>query len=336
MEERLYTVLGMDKTVQKLIRLYGTAPVQARELADWFASVFFEELRPEISCLAARLAAVNEFAGVPDGVKPRLQGILRYIRTLNAGVTAGLHILAAELHARGIAALLPEETGLYLAWPDAPQRQMWQVRIGVPESRYAQALDVARSLGYTVETGKTMAVVQKGNIQRFLILPVSPASYLWDGAVTVAKSDCLVPQNGTVLISLSEGAFRAMTKPQPSAVLVRWAMDMKVLLCHMEQDDWLCAARIAKKEHVGSHLRLLLSVYSALSGVSIGEKYRQLFATKTQEKKLLCLLTAFRALPITQRRLRRSFLLCRLRRPDSRWAATRLFIKQACKKVTGK
>jgi len=325
----------LSDAAQALLGIYHAAAPSAQALGTWFAGADFEALPSEITCMAAATAAAAGFSGVPQELIPRLRGIIKYVHTLNSGMMAGLCALGSALNRENIPVLLLEDTALYLSCPDAPQRQLWQMRIGVKKQDYDRALDVARRAGFTVETFLYSALAKQGVTRQITILPVDGSSWLWQGAGALKKGTAvfLCPQIAATFIGISQSAFRALTKPNPSSAIVRWSMDMKLLLGQFTSSDWSQAAEFAHKERAGSHMRLLLEAYASLSAAACTQT--ELFATGREAQRLFKLLTAFRATPEKGQSIRRLLLFCRLRRPDCLAAAARLFFKEVLKKLMG-
>lgn len=329
MTQALYTLCGFDKDVQTLARIFTAA----REPGDWFSSVELDALPPEVSCMAAAAAAAREYAGVPQALVPRLRGIVRYVHTLNSGMISGLCALGTALNGAGIPALLLEDSALYLSCTQGPQRHLWQMRLGVPRQDYRRALETAREAGWTVEEFPYASMARQGVTRQVSIAPVDEASWLWRNTSQLKKGSAafLCPENAAILMGLSQSAFRNLTKPNPRPATVRWCMDMALLLPRFTEADWQRTAALAAKDHVRSHMHLLLLAYGAMCGSDLPQ--RTLFGTQREALRLLELLEALRACPETGHKARRVFLLCRLRRPDSLARSTLFFFREALRKL---
>lgn len=324
------TLCDLGKEAQALSRLYSFAPVTAQELEQWFSSVDFEALPPEVSCMAAATAARNGFAGVPAAFAPRLRGIIKYVHTLNAGMLSGVCTLGEALNHAQLPVLLLDDTALYLSGEDASERHLWQVRIGVRKQDYVHALDIARQAGWDVEVFPYTAVARQNATRQVTVIPVEDTSYLWCNTSALKKGNAvfLCPEIAAILVGINQNAFRALTRPTPRAAIIRWSMDMKRLSARLTLADWHRAAELARNEHVCSHMHLLFMVYAALSGNPCVHK--DLFGTQEDAEHLLKLLTAFLS---CRHRVRRLYLLCRLRRPDSILYAIKLFLRQVLRKL---
>ena len=178
---------------------------------------------------------------------PRLRGIVKYVHTLNSGMVSGVCLLGSACNQAQIPILLLEETALYMQYADAPQRHLWQMYIGVPAKQHEKVLNLARENGFTVECYSNTAVARQGVTRQIVIRSVEDNSYLWDGAEKLKKGNAvfLCPTAATMLLEEHQRTFRALTKPNPRVSLVRWSMDMKILLERLSDEDWIQAKKIA-------------------------------------------------------------------------------------------
>lgn len=328
MQQELRNLSGLDDTSRNLARIYSRDPVCPEALSEWFSSVDFEALLSQISCMAAAAGTVTDFAGVPEQVVPRLRGIIRYAHTLNAGMVSGVCALAAKLNEAGIPVLLMEDTALYMQNPTAPQRHRWQTFVGVRQQDFKQAVSIAREIGFSVEEYLFAAAAQQGVMRQILIRSVEDDSPIWQGATELKRGNVtfLCPDAANIFMDISKRVFRGLTKPAPQAVIACWIMDMRLLTAQMQKEDWLKAAQLAAADNVGSHIYLLLSLYLAVTGISI--EYRHLFANEQVGCRLAKLLSQYARSQNTPRRVWRLILQCRIRRPDSLMHTVRLCIKE--------
>ena len=75
----------MEETQRQLPALYCAQNCSQEALAAWLACVNFDTLPSQITCMASAAAAKTGFDRLPPAVTPRLRGLIKYIRTLNAG-----------------------------------------------------------------------------------------------------------------------------------------------------------------------------------------------------------------------------------------------------------
>lgn len=329
MQKELLYLSGLDDTARNLIRIYSKDFVCPETLREWFFSVDFEALLPQISCMAAAAGTITRFAGVPEQFIPRLRGIIKYVHTLNSGMVSGVCALGAKMNEANIPILLMEDTALYMRNSTAPQRHLWQTFVGVPKQNFKQAVSIAREVGFSVEEYPFAAVARQGVMRQILITSVEEKSPIWQGATEHKKGNVvfLCPDAASIFFDISKRVFRGLTKPNPRAVIACWIMDMRILLEQMQKEDWLKAARLAADDNVGSHIYLLLSVYSAETGISI--KYKELFANEQIGNRLAKILYQYAQSQKKNCRVWRLILRCRIRRPDSLLHTVRLCIKEA-------
>lgn len=325
----------LEQHAKELCAIYCREPVSAQALADWFGKVDFEALPPEVTCMAAAAGTLCRFSGVPEKEIPRLRGIVRYVHTLNSGMMSGICVMAGAMNKAGIDVLLLEETGLYLCCPEAPQRHLWQTRIGVRRQDLQKAARIIRDAGFTVDEYPTGAVARQGVTRQTAILALSENAFVWENARPWQRSgvNFLCPELAVAFVSIQQSAFRGLTGPAPRATILRWVMDMKQLLARMEEKDWVRALQIAKQEHACAHIRLLLEIYQELSGDANIGKYAARFGTAGSIKHIPGMIRLLRSLPEKGTRVRRAWLLCRLRRPDSLLRSGILFGKMVLKKI---
>ena len=331
--KNLFALCGFDETFQSLAGIYSSESTSEQDLECWFSSVDFESLPPEVSCMAAVTAARNGFAGTPTALIPRLRGINKYVHTLNAGMISGVCMLGEVLNKAQIPLILLGDTALYLSCPDAPERHLWQMRVGVPEKDYNRSLNYAREAGFRVEEYRYTALVCQSATQQITIVPLSESAGLWRGAAEHKKGNAvfLCPERSEILISVCQDTFRALTQNTPRRAMIRWAVDFARLLRQMSEQDWLRAAQAAKQEQACAHVYLLCMLYAEMTG-----RYPSqipLFGDGRDAMVLLDTLECYLSHPKKGRKLRRSYLLCRMRRPDSALATATLFLRQVFAKI---
>lgn len=331
LRQQLVALCGFDDATRQLTALYCSGTSQ--ELPNWFDSVEFEALPPELTCMAAVAGSSAQFSGVPQALVPRLRGIIKYVHTLNSGMMAGVCALAAALNGEDISVLLLEDTALYMRHTALPQRHLWQMCIGVRKSDYERTLDIARTCGFTVEIFENAAALRQGVTRQITVIPLDETSFLWQGAQELKKGNAvfLCPAPAAILIAISQRAFRSLTKKTSRVAMVRWCMDVKLLSELMTQADWQCASQIAACEHAENHMCLLFAAYHAITGIDPSAQAP--FGSERDVRRTLRLLQSLRRCPEPGHRLRRRFLLCRLRRPDSLAHSCALFLKGAARKL---
>ena len=335
MQKKPLDFCGIDTVTKNLIQLYCQTEIQSRKLAEWFDAVTFDDLPPHLSCMAASACSAIQFADVPQALTPRLRGIIKYVHTLNSGMFSAVCLLGAVCNQAQIPLLLLEDAALYMRYTDAPQRHLWQVCVGVRAAQYEEVLQLAQNSGFAIERHPYAAVARHGITQQIVIRPTEDNSYLWSGAAELKKGNtvCLCPQPASILMETCQRMFRAFTKPSPQISLVYWCTDMKIILRHLSDADWTRARQIAQAEHANFHIRFLLGIYEAITQVKLEQS--SLFGTKADAKRTLKLLQGYTACSRSAQKIRHTYLLYRLRRPDSVMATICLLIKRAFHKRKG-
>ncbi len=333
MRKNLLELCGFDNTVQALTRIYSGASNTTERLGNWLSSVEFETLPSGITCMTAAAAASIDYEGVPNAVVPRLRGIVKYVHTLNAGMMAGLCRMGTAFNEAKLPLLLLEETALYMQFPNLPQRHLWQMRVGVRQEEYTKALEVARHAGFQVEVYPFTAMAKQGNTCRIIIMPLKDGALVWQGCFEFQKVNAVFrcASNAAVLMGICQNAFRSLTKPSPCETMVRWIMDMSNLYPQLSAEDWDCAVKLAKQENAQKQVCLLLTLYATVTNTNLD--WIKEFGDSNDNQQLIGLLHRFQSHSAKGHKIRRSMLLCRLRRPDSVIAAAKLFMHQCFKKL---
>lgn len=316
----------IEPRIRRLMGLYCAPEASGADIAGWFRDVDFEALRPEQSCMASALCAQREFVGVPQELSPRLHGLIRYVRTLNAGMTAGLCALGALYAQAGIPVRLQKDTALRLGYPGLCRRHMWQADAAVSQERYAQAVAIAREGGYTVTESPMSAVVRRKNTE-CVVLHKTEAP-LGENARKVALSgaEFWIPDTQALVVELAEEAFRGLASSAFQAKTVRWIMDLHPLF-QTQTVDWEAAAAMAKSRGTGTWVRLALECYDALAPGNIPQGCWEAFAGAQAAAKLAALARKHRERSPKGGKLQQRYWEARLARPDSAGAAMGLFLR---------
>lgn len=325
-EERLAALCGIGPTVRGLMAQYCADQPAPRETADFFAAVEFEALPAEVTCMAAAVCAAGGYAGTPAYVMPRLRGITKYVHTLNAGQLSGLCAFGRQCREKGIPLLTRDATAIRLAYPDCPQRHLWQVDASVPAAFFQQALSMARRSGYEVRQSGASANLRKSVTQSMMLYPCAGE---WEENVCPLERNGVVfmqPTAEALLVGVLEQGFRILYQPHPGSGLVRWLMDAHALLSGPV--DWAAAAGLAAKQSLSGQMLLMLDVYRLLAGRPLPEAAAACFQAGPEANRLLVLLERLRAIPPGTKRARRLWLLTRLEQPEHLSGAAICFLKR--------
>lgn len=331
-KQALFALCAFDEATASLSALYcGQTDPQA--LSSWLSGRDFDALPSDLSCMAAN-AAAPFFSQMPASPVPRLRGLLKYVHTLNAGMTAGLLSLAGQWHSENISILLLEDTALALSCAEGGRRQLWQLRIGVSKADYARAVEIAHQNGWEGEASPWAATLKQSTTRQLTLFPFDSHSYLWQNTTVLQKGSIplLLPEPAALLMGLCQLGFRALTRQAPRAAMVHWVMDMKLLLSLMDESQWQRALQLARQENACCHVGLLLHIYAAISGGTVDANA---FCSFKEARKAAKLLEAFRTCPEKGHKAKRLLLLYRLRRPDSLPAALGLLGREIIKKKLG-
>lgn len=300
---------GMEEWMCRLVRLYCLEQPSEKEAAAWFSEIELEALPPEARCMAAALAARLDDCGVPPGLVPRLQGVMKYGHTLNAGMAAGLCFLGRLFRDAGIPVTLYGGTAVHLGCPNPPRRHLWNMEITVPEPDFPRAAALAEQAGFAVTQTPYSATARRGNTQ-CVILYKGKGDIRDPRTLTVSGIPFEMPGSGGLLADLAEGVYLLLTRREPRGMPIPRIMDLHCVLG--DSPDWEGAAAAAKKRGTAPVVRLVLELYAALVPGSGVEEQLPLFGSGKQTAKLSRLLLEYRALPAGGSRIRRQWLLARI------------------------
>lgn len=314
----------MDDSLCRLMRLYCAEHPDEKQIADWFAGIKFEELRPEVSGMAAVVSAANNYAGTPRELVPRLRGIIKYIHTLNSGMTAGLYMLGKQYNEAGIPMALLGSTAVHLGYSRPPQRHLWQAELGVSETDFSRAVGLAEKTGFAVEKTPFSATVRRGNTQCILIR--KGMEYTQEMTpLSVGGGTFLMPGSGELLVNLGERFFQILCDTAPGTKLLPWIMDLHCVIGSAV--DWEAAAAAATGSGTAAQVRLVLEFYQALTQVPLPEKILRLFGTGDQTARMTQLIPRYRGCKHGSTKLKRLWLSARIKNGGSPSAALRPFFK---------
>lgn len=331
--QQVIALSGMDGSLCSLIGLYCAEHPSEKAVENWFSGIEFEALRPEASCMAAAMAAANDYRGAPEMLLPRLRGIIRYVHTLNSGMAAGLCALGKRFNEANIPAVLLGSTAVHFSYPEPPRRHIWQTQISVPEGDFSQAVELAERTGFLIELTPFGADARRGNTQRvFIRRDAKPGQQA--AALTVGGTSFLLPGSAELLVSLSETVFRILSGEAPGAKLIPWIMDLHCMIA--AGPDWNEAAAAAVKEGTSVQVRLVLELYNSLARNILPREILDLFGTEAAAVRLEQLLPQYRAIKPGSDKLRRLWLSARIRNADSPSAALGAFLKALCRAATRK
>lgn len=327
-QHQLAPLCGLEEALIRLIGLYGTCQAAEKNVTDWFSGVEFEALRPEASCLAAVIGADRDYAGVPRELIPRLQGIHRYVNTLNAGMTAGLCALGKVFREAEIPMLLTGSTAVHLGYPEPPRHHIWQMQLSVPAADFSRAAVLAEKAGFSLEVTPWTIIARKGNTQCVHIRKqTEPVRHT--APVTVGSVSFQLPGSGELLVSLCESVFQLLSGTEPGAKLIPWLMDLRCVIG--AGPDWTEAAAAAGRRGTASQVRLVLELYGSLMPEGLPEEIMVLFGSEEHTLELVRLLPEYRSLRPGSAGLKRLWLSTRIRNVDSSGSTAVLFFKELCR-----
>lgn len=317
--EQLAKSCEINESLGRLIELYCMDAPTENEIEDWFSTVDFEALRPEASCMAAAMADKNGCCGVQKTLIPRLEGIKRYVYTLNWGMTAGLCALGRQLAKEGTIAYLCDGTAVRFGCCEPPKRQIWQMQIGVCGDLQRLA-DIAKRAGFEVSATPYTLVCKNKSSQCVLVKRLEKP---FERAKTVAvgSTQFLLPDASLVLISLANVGFELLRDIKQGEKLLPWIMDMHCVIRGIT--DWQQVSLDAKRQSACERVRLMLELYGYLAPDALPTGVTALFGNEKKVKRLIKLLIKYRSLE--NHRLRRLWVLSKITSHGSLLATLKAF-----------
>lgn len=334
MDQQTITALcGMDESARKLIALYCGKLLSEQDLADWFAEIKFEALKPEVSGMAAAIAVAQDYNGAPPELVPRLRGIMRYVHTLNSGMAAGLCALSKRYNEAGIPVVLLGGTAVHLGYSEPPRRHIWQMEIGVSESDFSQAVKLASDEGFTVQKTAYNAIARSGNTQCVVIrkgvgLTQEISSLTANGVLFQ------IPDRSELLVCIAETVFLSLFGAAPGTKLMPQIADLHRVIA--EEPDWERTAAIAKGRNTAGHVRLVLDLYYSLAATAPGTNVLDLFSTEDTPERLVQLLPKYRKLKPGSSKLKRLWISTQIKTGAPQSVALKVFLKDLSAAVARK
>lgn len=320
-QQQISKLCDIDGYMYRLISLYCADHPSEKEIADWFSAIDFEALRPEISCMAAIVSSANGYCGVPEALIPRLKGILKYVHTLNSSMTAGLCALGKHLSAAGIPFTLLRRSAVQLHYPNAPQRHIWEMQIGVSEADFSHIAALAGEAGFTAHQEPYHILLQRGNAQSINVFKLAAQEETAD-TITVGGVVFHVPSSEHLTVSLADATFGALSR-FGGATLVPWIMDLHCVITNGV--NWEHVAAIANKQGIASRVRLVLEIYDQLIPDVLP---KDMINTLCPEKKTIRLAKSvipYRTIKPKRNRLKRLWCSAWVHHNDNPKAALRAF-----------
>ena len=311
---------GMDSALCTLAELYCRQDAPEEEIAAWFAGIRFEALRPEASGMAAAMAASRNYAGVPAALIPRLRGIIKYVHTLNAGMTAGLYSLGGLLRDAGIPMVLLGGTAVHFGCPQAPVRHLWRMQLGVSEGDFRRVEELAAKAGFTVEATPWCVTARKENTQCVAIVRGAEGA----GALTTGGISFRMPSQAELLTGMADTLFQFFLDKSPGAKLLPWIMDLRCVLSWIS--DWEQTAALCAKQGQAARVRFMLQWYAGISGQELPQSLLDLFGTDRETRRLERLLGSCRRCGDKGHRWKRLWLSARIRCPENSLSAAKIFV----------
>lgn len=314
MEQTQFAELcGVDRPLRMLIDLYRAEHPSEKDIAKYFRTIEFEALRPEVSCMAAMMCSACDYAGVPQELIPRLRGIVKYVHTLNSGMTAGLCMLGKLWAQEGISVMLLRGTAVQLGYPGYSRRYMWQTTVSIPEKDYVRGVQIAANAGFKIEHGPTYSIARSGNTQCVSIFK-GMESCRDTSTVTVGGTAFLMPGPPELTVSLASEIFNTLTGSDTGARLIPWFMDLHGVI--MASCNWNAVAAAAKQRRISARIRLALEVYNWLVPGALSAAELNLFGAEEHGSRLAQTIQKYRKLP-PGKSLSRRWLSAKIKAPDA-------------------
>ena len=272
--EQMLRACGMTDTDRELIRLYGLhGKAGTDEVQRWFRSVDFEALSAECVCMAAVLCAESGYEGAPEGLHPRLKGILRYHRMLNSGLYAAMCAMAREYNKENIDVLAMKGAAIKIGYRSDFVRPMWDVDILVRPQDYDRTLQIAQEQGYRGSWAPHSIDLHRGNMESIDLhcvylrdLRSRKNRDYWPECRAVCWNDArfFVPEQHALLLQLMVNAYTNFAQHRGNSAPLRWVMDLDALLWEANNIDWDKLIVLAKQLELEAQVSVVVAAYAAV------------------------------------------------------------------------
>lgn len=329
----LQKLVNDNPSIYTLFRLYCSEHPTDTDIANWFSEIDFEALPPEFAGMAAGMSAANHFSGTPQQLIPRLQGIIKYIHTLNLGMLAGLCFLGKQYNQSGISMLLMGATAIRLKHPDHPQQHLWQTELGILAADYPRAIALAADAGFTIQENAFSAIAKKGSTQCIILYKLSPNAYLYHDIKPIITGGVSfsMPCDATLFVSLAEAAFRSLNHPTPGKPFITRLVHLHHIISSGIQ--WKLAATTAAQHATANQVRLILEIYNQFVPETISPDILEYFGSKTQVQRLTNNVLTCRSLPPNRHKLRRLWLFTKIQQADKPYTTLPRFLYKLIQKT---
>lgn len=295
--QNLLIQCGISPQDRELIRLYGLHGNAAiADVRSWFSSIEFEHISSECACMAAVMCAESGYEGVPEALRPRLKGLLRYHRMLNSGLLASMCSLIRDYNRLDIDVLVMKGAAIKIGYHSNYVRPMWDVDILVREADFQPAVQFAQSLGYRGKWAHHSIDLTRGStecidLHRVYLRDLSSRTshnywpecrkMFWNGATF------FVPEENALLVQLLVNTYNNFAQCSGIRAPLKWVMDLDALLQGAKNIDWDKAVRLARELEVAPQVSVVLAAYDCVlpQRVDIDRLLLQLNA-RSQGKRL--------------------------------------------------
>lgn len=271
-EKSLFQVVRMNDSHRELCRLYAAPHAKPEEITAYFSGISLDDEHWDSACMVASMCARHDFAGVPSAMLPRIKGILRYYRMLNAGRLAATCRLLRLYNDAGIKVMVIKGAAILMHYEPNHVRHMWDTDILVPATDYRRALALAEAQGFSGDESPHSKNLQRNPLEdidvHWVFMKGCPhdSHNFWAESETVTRSGAVfqVPEFNLLFIQCLANSFSNFTEIGNLGAKIKWFMDITAFLNHPEKLDWERVIVLSQKLGVAQQVCAILRLYNAI------------------------------------------------------------------------
>ncbi|SMC78649.1 nucleotidyltransferase family protein [Papillibacter cinnamivorans] len=270
----LFQVTGMNESHRELCRLYAAESAGPEEITAYFSGIRLEEEKWDSACMVASMCARHGYEGVPPELLPRIRGILRYYRMLNAGRIAGTCRLIRLYNDAGIPVMVIKGASILTCYEPNHIRHMWDTDILVPAGEYRRAVEIAISQGFSGGESPHSVNLKRDRMEDIDVHKIFMKELLsrgpekfWPEGPEVRRSGAVfqVPEFNTLFVQILTNSFSNLAEVGNHGAKIKWFMDVDFFISRPEDLDWERVISLSKMLGVAPHANTVLCLYDRLA-----------------------------------------------------------------------
>ncbi len=261
--------MNLTEKDRKLIGLCFRDTVTADETADYFDGIVFEECQYDVCCLIAQMCSKHHYAGAPEPLIPKIQGLIRYLTTMNAFRIVELFKFVREINRAGIPVMLTKGAAIRVAYYPKLIRYMADTDIYVARKDFDRTAKLAKDYGcesrlsfHSVELKKGPLAVDVHKVFVKELLNGANSDGIWRRAF---KSDqkgvsFYIPSKEDMIVQILVTGFYNVLESscEQEKKHVRWIIDILPFLLDERKIDWKKVVRIAEQLRISDQVKVMI------------------------------------------------------------------------------